>query len=129
MNNYGSQEATLISSTSFSCSLCPLCWNNNDECDEADEATTKKLPEWKIVAKAVRDKKATHAANSFNCLFYTTLPRHQEREQEARIEVSRRWFCLDQEEEKVRYVCWRILQQAITIERENWEGDIALHAW
>ena len=56
-----------------------------------DEATTKKLTEWKIVAKAVQgDKKATHAANSFNCLFYTTLPRHQEREQEARIEVSRR---------------------------------------
>ena len=38
-----------------------------------DEATTKKLTEWKIVAKAVQgDKKATHAANSFNCLFYTT---------------------------------------------------------
>ena len=40
-----------------------------------DEATTKKLTEWKIVAKAVQgDKKATHAANSFNCLFYTTPP-------------------------------------------------------
>ena len=39
------------------------------------EATTKKVKRWrwKIVAKAVqqRDKKSTHAANSFNCLFYT----------------------------------------------------------
>ena len=40
----------------------------------------------------VRDKKATHAANSFNCLFYTTWrQRQEEREQEARIEVSP-WF-------------------------------------
>ena len=89
MNNYGSQEATLISSTSFSCSLCPLC-GNNDECDEADEATTKKLLLVENCGQGCAgEKKATHAANSFNCLFYTTLPRHQEREQEARIEVSR----------------------------------------
>ena len=40
-----------------------------------NEATTKKLSECKIVAKAVQgDKKATHAANSFNCLFYTREP-------------------------------------------------------
>lgn len=44
------------------------------------------------MAKAVRDKKATHAANSFNCLFYTTWrQRQEEREQEAGIEVSRRF--------------------------------------
>ena len=73
------------------CSSCSRC-GNNEECDEFDEATTKKLTGWKIVAKAVRDKKATHAANSFNCLFYTTWrQRQEEREQEAGIEVSRRF--------------------------------------
>ena len=85
-----------------------------------DKATTKKLTEWKIVAKAVQgDKKATHAANSFNCLFYTTLPRATRRGNKKRGSRSAVVDFVSIRTEQVRCVLKDLARGKSLIQREK----------